>query len=144
MKGRTKRRTTEMKITIQLLESKGACSEQLSKFKKLFPDGVTPTRELCLAHAEDFDWGWAASKLLSKEGSEVFYKSTASVNKAYYEAEATARKAYYEAEAPARKAYKEATAPAEKAYYEAVVTARKANYEAEATAWFDIWQKEND
>ena len=89
-----------MFINKELLEKHGACKNQLDKFVELFPDGVDATRELCLAHAQTFDFTWA-HYLLSRPG----------------------RKAYDEAIAPASKAYDEATAPAWKAYNEAIAAA---------------------
>ena len=82
-----------MKITVKLLKAKGACAEQVAIFKTLFPNGVEPTEELCLAHAQTFGWDWAAANLLP-----------ALASKAYDEADAHAPKAYDEAVAPARKA----------------------------------------
>ena len=79
-----------VKITVELLTRKGACQDQVDKFRALYPEGVEPTRELCIAHASDFDWDWAAEHLLS----------------------APAWKAYQEVAAPARKAYEEALAAA--------------------------------
>ena len=108
-----------MLITKELLKKHRACKDQLDKFDKLFPNGVDATRELCLAHAQTFDFIWAR-RLLSPP----------------------ARKAYNEAIAAARKASDEATAPARKAYDEAIAPARKAYDEALAAAWFDASQKE--
>lgn len=53
-----------MRITTKLLEQKGACAKQVTLFSRLFPDGCVPTLELCLVHADQFDWGWAAEHLL--------------------------------------------------------------------------------
>ena len=89
-----------MFITKGLLEKHGACKNQLDKFVELFPDGVVPTRELCLAHAQTFDFTWA-----------------------HYLLPRPAWKAYDEATAPARKAYEEAIGSASKAYNEAIVAA---------------------
>ena len=101
-----------MFINKELLEKHGACKNQLDKFVELFPDGVDATRELCLAHAQTFDFTWAQYLLSSP-----------------------ARKAYNEAIAPAWKAYNEATAPARKAYAGAATAAHKAYAGATAAAW---------
>src|SRR5579863_8838656 len=90
-----------MKITVELLRKKGACKEQMSLFKELFPNGVIVTKAGCLAVADKFNWYWAAHNLLNPN----------------------ARKAYYEAVAPLSKAYDEACAPINKAYDEAVAIA---------------------
>ena len=119
-----------MLITKELLEKHGACKNQLDKFVELFPDGVVPTRELCLAHAQTFNFTWA------------HYLLSPPARKAYDEAIAPARKARDEAIAPVRKAYNEALVSAWKAYDEAVAPAWKAYNEAIAAAWFDASQKE--
>ena len=54
-----------MKITARILKLKGACIGQVALFKSLWPDGVQITEALCIAHASEFDWGWAANNLLS-------------------------------------------------------------------------------
>ena len=63
-----------MKITARLLKFKGACKEQVEKFKELFPDGVEVTESLCVIHAQDFNWDWAAYNLLPLELQEVYYE----------------------------------------------------------------------
>ena len=90
-----------MKITKALLICKHACRGQVDLFAELFPEGVVITESICLAHATEFDWDWAAKKLLRPP----------------------ARKACDEAMAPARKACVEAMAPAWKAYVEAYALA---------------------
>jgi hypothetical protein len=67
-----------MKITAELLIRKGACSAQIDKFWDMFPEGVEPTRELCIAHANDFEWGWAAAHLLSLHARKTYDETTAS------------------------------------------------------------------
>ena len=54
-----------MKITLVQLRKKRACASQLAKFESLFGDSVVVTRELCIRHAADFDFDWAAEHLLS-------------------------------------------------------------------------------
>ncbi len=54
-----------LKITSQLLRSKGACADQVALFEKLGGDEKELTRTLFLKHASKFDLGWAAVKLLS-------------------------------------------------------------------------------
>ena len=90
-----------MKITTTLLRRKRACQNQIELFISYFPEGVVITESICLAHATEFDWDWAARKLLRPP----------------------ARKASDVAMAPARKACIEAMAPAWKAYVEAYALA---------------------
>ncbi len=79
-----------MKITKYLLTKHRACRRQVKKFAALFPDGVEPTRELCLAHATSFDWNWAAKELLSYSTWRAYDEDTAPARKAYDEAIAPA------------------------------------------------------
>ena len=52
-------------LTIKTLEAKGACTSQVERFRDLFGDSVTITPERCVEHAAQFDWSWAAKKLLA-------------------------------------------------------------------------------
>ena len=53
------------KITARKLKLLGACQEQVDNFKELFPSGTVVTVELCVLHAQTFNWNWAAQHLLS-------------------------------------------------------------------------------
>lgn len=55
------------KITTLQLGDKLACKEQIERFEDLFGEEVEVTLELCIKHATDFDWWWAAAHLLSSE-----------------------------------------------------------------------------
>lgn len=97
-------------ITADRLERLGACPDQVRRFRKLFGDGPAPlTAETAIAHAQVFDWNWAAKRLL-----------TPAARAAYEAAEATAWAAYLKAIAPARAAYEAALAAAQADYYEAM------------------------
>jgi len=115
-----------MRITAKMLTEKEACANQVRRFKKLFPRGVKVTRAVCLKHARDFDWDWAAYNLLSVPAWE-----------AYKKARAPALEAYKKATAPAWKAYKKAKATALDAYEKARATAREAYKKVSATAFAD-------
>ncbi len=55
-----------MKITKELLESHGACKEQIEIFAREWPEGVEVTEEACLRAAElGLHLEWAASELLT-------------------------------------------------------------------------------
>ena len=77
-------------ITLRQLDAKGACQDQRDKFKEIFGSQVEVTLDLCIKHAQDFDFNWAANHLLS---------STASLE-------------YERVRAPARAEYERVTAPA--------------------------------
>lgn len=62
------------KITYTQLAQLGTCEEQLEVFLNLFPTGeVEVTEELCVEHAERFDWQWAARQLLTRRGFQSYY-----------------------------------------------------------------------
>jgi hypothetical protein len=66
-----------MKITADLLRSKGACEEQVLLFVELGGDDLELTEELCVRHADKFDWFWAACKLLSTIPRNYYLKTQA-------------------------------------------------------------------
>ena len=53
-----------MKITLSMLQSAGACREQVDAFNERFGSKVDVTEELCLSVFNAFDWDWAAANLL--------------------------------------------------------------------------------
>ena len=114
------------KITAAQLRRLGACKEQLARFEALFPKGVVPTRALCLAHARDFSWEWAAARLLPT-----------SALVAYNAARASAWTTCEAARAPAQAAYNAACASAWTTYEAAGVSAQAAYNAARAPAWAD-------
>src|ERR1700689_5688854 len=67
---RTVREGDGMRLTIKRLEEREACEGMLAKFIALCDgadgaDGIDVTAELCVAHATEFNWDWAAENLLS-------------------------------------------------------------------------------
>ena len=63
-----------MKLTAQMLRDKKACGEQVELFVELFGESVSVTQKRCAAHANEFDWEWAAEKLLPKPAWAEFDK----------------------------------------------------------------------
>lgn len=56
-----------MRISIHTLRANNACSEARKKFRELFGEAeIEVTKELCVKHFEDFDWDWAATRLLTE------------------------------------------------------------------------------
>lgn len=72
-----------MRITKRLLQSKGACVEQVELFAKLFPKGVMVTKALCVKHAQDFSWSWAATNLFTEQQRVEYFKIESSAMKKY-------------------------------------------------------------
>jgi len=103
-----------MKISAKHLTKLKACNEQVQEFKKLFGDStVEITKELCLKHAQVFNWNWAAMNLLTKDGYEAYLAAGNSAFKAYLAAIESDGKAYL---AATNSAFKAAIESAEKAY----------------------------
>ena len=67
-----------MKITSELLKSKGACLESIALFVKLGGNKLELTEELCIEHASKFDWCWAARHLLSASAKADYDRVKAS------------------------------------------------------------------
>jgi hypothetical protein len=143
-----------VKITAKLLTRKGVCESQLNKFIALFPDGVEPTRELCVAHANDFNFSWAAQYLLSPPARKAYSEAVWPTRKAYYDVVGPASDVYDIALAlaynvcnatcvPSYNVYEDAIAAARKVYYDAVCQAHKAYDEGIAAAFYEAWTGEN-
>ncbi len=62
-----------MIITKTQLTNSGACKEQVELFESLFGESVAVTEQLCVRHAQDFDWTFAAVRLLWGEHGESVY-----------------------------------------------------------------------
>ena len=140
-------------INIELLKEHKACQNQVDKFKKFFGEEIIPTLELCLLHAQDFNFRWARI-FLDEQSQEAFDEAVVLAKKAFEEAIAPAWKVYDEAIAPYRKAYNEAIVPVCKIYDKAVVLAKKAYNEdtapawkvydeAVALVWFNAWESQD-
>ena len=83
-----------MKITKRMLQAKGACEDQVQLFARLFPQGVEPTVELCAEHVSDFDWGWAAAKMLPPLARAEYERVMATARAEYERVRASARAEY--------------------------------------------------
>ncbi len=114
-----------MKITLTMLRRAGACKPQVKRFAELFGEEADVTEELCVQHAQEFEWDWAASNLLDDDQQKIYREARASAEKIYREACAPAKKIYDETIASAGKIYREARASAEKIYREACAPAKK-------------------
>jgi hypothetical protein len=55
------------KVTSRLLRQRGACEPQIDLFIALGGDRLELTEALCLEHAMQFNWTWAAHLLLTNE-----------------------------------------------------------------------------
>ena len=84
-----------MKLTAQMLRDKKACGEQVELFVELFGESVSVTQKRCAAHANEFDWEWAAEKLLPKPAWAEFDKVRDAAWAEYYKVCNAARAEYY-------------------------------------------------
>ena len=120
-------------ITLSLLESKGACEDQVLLFRAHFGEGPAPLDDAtAIRMASVFDFDWAAQNLLSPDGWKAYEEAEASLLKTYEDATAPLWKTYVEAKAPLWNTYDDAKAPLWKTYMEAVAPLRKAYEDAEA------------
>ena len=100
-------------ITARLLRAHGACADQVSIFRKTFPEGTPVTLSACRKAAKaGLLLDWAADNLLSAAAWKVYNEARAAAWKVYNEARAAAWKVYCEARAAAWQVYNEARAPA--------------------------------
>ena len=99
-------------VTLNQLRRLRACSKQLALFKQLFGEAVTVTEELCLQHAHEFDWSWAARHLLPAPADAEYDRALAPADAEYDRATAPARAEWERATAPARAEWDRARAPA--------------------------------
>ena len=135
-----------MKITLSMLEK--ACEPQRALFAELFGQEVELTLELCIEHADQFNWYWAAGNLLPQKACAAFEKAYYSARAAFDKAIAPAQAAYNKARESAIAEYDKAIATASAgldkalatalaAYSKALDSARAAYSKARATAFFN-------
>ena len=67
-----------MIVTLKQLDKLDACTGPRNLFEKLFGASVEITKDLCLKHASDFDWAWAADNLLGASARAEYDKVCAS------------------------------------------------------------------
>jgi len=65
------------KITSTQLRRAAACEDQVKLFVRHFGRSVVVTEKLCIEHAQDFDWDWAADSLLSVPARAAYNEATA-------------------------------------------------------------------
>ena len=143
-----------MQITLKTLKRLGACSAETAKFKALFGESVELTRELCVKHAQDFSFGWAARNLLSKAGCAEYEEKLAAIYAEYEEKRAPIDAEYREKRALIYAEYQEKLA-AIYAEYQEKLAAIYAEYqeklaliyaeyeEKRAGLFFDIYAREH-
>jgi hypothetical protein len=99
-------------ITYDTLRTAGACQEQRELFRQLFPKGTEVTEELCVRHAQDFDWEWAAENLLDYAAWKAYRAAETSAWRVYTDTMASAWEVYDDTRASAETAYTDTMASA--------------------------------
>ena len=80
-----------MRITAEMLETKGACADQVAIFRKHWPEGARPLlRTIKKAARLGLDLDWFACGFLARSALAAYEEATASVLAAYREATAPA------------------------------------------------------
>ena len=101
-----------MKLHIQTLIDKGACSNQVELFRAMFGESVNVTQELCVSVADKFDFEWTALQLLTPTAQAEYERVRAQAWAEYERVEAPVRAKYERVEAPARAEYERVRASA--------------------------------
>jgi len=94
-----------MIIIAKQLEKLKACQKQIDRFRELFGESVEVSEKLCLKHAEEFDWHWAAGNLLSAPARQEYERIEAPAQQKYELVKAQARQEYKRVEAQACQEY---------------------------------------
>ena len=99
-------------LTSKILKRAGACKEQVALFIELGGDEKTITAELCIEHADKFDWNWAANNLLKASASAEYERALAPALAKYERVTASAWAEYNRATASALAEYERVRASA--------------------------------
>lgn len=131
-----------MKIVVEELKHLQGYEEQCDLFIALGLDGVEITEELCVKHAQDFDWHQAANRLLGREARTTYHLAREALDLAIVPAQEVYNLAWetrFLARGPA-------IVPAQEAYnlaWEAYHPVQEAQQLAYARAFFDATQLED-
>jgi hypothetical protein len=99
-----------MRLTLAQLKEAGACSSARKRLKRVFGDAVDVTPELCQTHADEWNWGWAASNLLTVPALSDYKRAIVPALAEYKRVTAPAWDEYKRAIVPALAEYKRVTA----------------------------------
>jgi len=101
------------RLTAKMLVSKGACADQVSKFRRLWPRGVVPSRAaIQRAEKAGLCLDWYAKHFLSASALATYDAARATAWVTYDAARASAWATYEAARAPALATFDAARAPA--------------------------------
>jgi len=74
-----------MRITLSQLREADACEDQYNLFQEKFGEYVDVTTHLCMIHAQDFDWQFAADHFLTGPAIRAYNERITHAIKAYDE-----------------------------------------------------------
>lgn len=75
-----------MRISVDRLNGRNACAEQVKLFRKFFGrKSILITKDLCIKHAQDFRWDWAAHEFFNGNNQFLYGEKTAKARNKYYE-----------------------------------------------------------
>jgi hypothetical protein len=117
---------TSRVLTLSTLRKYGACSGEVTLFRNLFGERVEVTEELCLIHADNFSFNWAACRLLSDAAREDYARARDVAEAEYARAVAVAYAEYERARDAAHAAYERAVTPARAEYVRAIAEYERA------------------
>lgn len=127
-----------MIITIEMLQDKKACQEQVDLFVATFGTAGEVTQDNCIKAARrGLHIDWAASNLLNRKQREFYKELEASLWEAYKEARAPLWAAYNEAKDSLLSVYKEAEETSLAAYREFEAPLWAAYEESEAISFYN-------
>ena len=125
-----------MKITVEMLEEKRACSDQVKIFKELFPDGaIVNINNVGLAIENYLDINWAAYALFTVPALEEYEKVTVPAREEYKKVTTPALEEYIKVTTPAWEGYEKVTVPAREEYEKVRVPAWEEYKKVTAPEW---------
>ena len=74
---------TSRVLTRETVMRGNPCDEYADRFNERFPESVEVTVELAVSQAEDWDWYWAAQKLLTQKGYNTFHNNMRVADREY-------------------------------------------------------------
>ena len=126
-------------LTIAQLRKARACASELKRLKIIFGSSVVITEKLCVDHADDCSWDWAARNLLSRPASAEYNRVTAPAWAEYNRVRTPAWAEYDRATAAAWAEYNRVTASALVEYDRATAAALAEYNRATARTFARLW-----
>src|SRR6266567_2185200 len=135
------KRSKIMHITLKQLKRLGACETELLRFRAYFGDSVALTRDVCVGHARDFSFSWAAAHLLSASGCAAYQEKRDTIDAAYREQMNPIDAARREQLATLDAAYQEQRDTIDAAHREQLGPINAARREQMASLFFDLYAR---